>query len=365
MRIGYDAQALLSPNGGTGKGRQLRTLLGPFFSTFTGFASTDPNRSGLTLVQEGAAGYTLWQQFSLPRSLKRHGIELFLAPYNTAPLLLPRRLRLILVLHDTILLQGFRNPDLRGRVLAWYRRHQIPPSVRRAQIVLTVSEHARGEILKRFPKADVRVIPCTIPREWLKPRPLSERQGYLLMVTSSAPHKNAAKALEGYALYVKQAIASEATPADLCIVGLYKQRFTYQAQLAALGVESSLVKFLPFVSEEELIALYQKAEAFLFPSLAEGFGIPLLEAMATGTPVIAARAASLPEVGGEAVVYFDPHDGEAIAAALERVLTDKGLREEMVQKGHLQLERFHPQKVEEQVVAFWQEITGQSPAPST
>jgi hypothetical protein len=108
MKVAYDAQAFLSPNGGTGKGAQLRTLIGPYLDQFTGFASTDPNPSGMPLVQEGAAGYTVWQQFSLPGSLRRHGVELLLAPYNSAPRFLPRRVDLVLVLHDTILLEGYR-----------------------------------------------------------------------------------------------------------------------------------------------------------------------------------------------------------------------------------------------------------------
>ncbi len=111
MKVGYDAQAFLSLNGGHGKGAQLRTLLGPFIERFIGFASTDPNHSGMPLIQEGASSYTLWQQFSLPSSLRRHHIDLFLAPYNTAPFFLPRGIDLILVLHDTILMKGFRKPE--------------------------------------------------------------------------------------------------------------------------------------------------------------------------------------------------------------------------------------------------------------
>jgi hypothetical protein len=165
-RVGYDAQAFLAPNGGTGKGLQLRNLLGPFVDSFIGFASNTPNPSGVSLIQEGAAKYNVWQQFSLPASLRRHKIDLFLAPYNTAPFFLPASVELVLVLHDTILMKGFRKPDLGGRVRDLYRRFQIPPSVARSRVVLTVSNHARSEILDAFPQADVRVIPCTIDEAW-------------------------------------------------------------------------------------------------------------------------------------------------------------------------------------------------------
>lgn len=354
LRVGYDAQAFLSPNGGTGKGAQLRTLIGPFIDRFVGFASTDPNPTGMPLVQEGRPGHTLWQEFSLPGSLRRHEIDVFLAPYNVASFYLPRRVELILVLHDMILLKKFAKPDLRGRLLGIYRRWQIPASIRRASIVLTVSEHARSEILAAFPRAKVRVISCTVSQAWFDPRPLDRRVGYLLMVTSSAPHKNAAGALEAYAKYAKQT-GSSARP--LKVVGLSQQAGTYHERLQQLGV-APLITFMPYLSERELISLYQDAAALVFPSFAEGFGIPMLEAMATGTPVIASRATSLPEVGGDAAYYFDPNNVNDMAAALETVLTDDGLRERMAAKGLDRAEFYRPEVIGRQVMEFWEEVAG-------
>jgi len=358
-KVGYDGQSFLSPNGGTGKGAQLRTLIGPFIDRFVGFASTDPNPTGMPLIQEGWSGHTLWQEFSLPRSLSRHEINVFLAPYNVAPFCIPKRVALILVLHDTILLKKFARPDLRGRLTDIFRRLQIPASVRRAKIVLTVSEHARSEILKAFPRANVRVISCTVSREWFDPRPLNGRTGYLLMVTSSAPHKNATGALEAYAMYARQA-GSSVRP--LKIVGLSRQASTYDERLQQLGV-APLVSFMPYLSERELIALYQDAAALLFPSFAEGFGIPMLEAMATGTPIIASRATSLPEVGGDAAYYFDPQKLNEMAAALETVLTDDALRERMAAKGLVQAELYHPEVVGRQVTEFWEQVAGITVSP--
>jgi len=360
LRVGYDAQAFLSPNGGTGKGVQLRNLIGPFLDQFIGFASTEPNPSGLPLIQEGAKGHTLWQQFSLPSSLRRHSIDLFLAPANVAPFYLHRSIDLVLVLHDTIHMMEFRKPDWKGRLWDQYRRWQIPASVRRARVVLTVSEYSRGEILRMFPKADVRVIPCTIGEAWFDPKPLKDRDGYILMVTSSAPHKNAPAALRGYAEYARRAGAS-AKP--LRIVGLAKAAGQYREELAREGV-ADLVAFLPFLSEQQLIAAYRDAAALLFPSLSEGFGVPMLEAMATGTPIIASRAASLPEVGGDAACYFSPHDHKDIADSLYQVLSNEPLREEMARKGLNRVQDFAPGRVRKQVIAFWREIAGLPPLSS-
>jgi glycosyltransferase involved in cell wall biosynthesis len=119
-----------------------------------------------------------------------------------------------------------------------------------------------------------------------------------------------------------------------------------------------MVDFLPFVTEPELRELYRGAAAVLFPSLAEGFGIPVLEGMATGTPVIAARATSLPEVGGDAAFYFDPTNREEMAMALENVLANSRLRDEMARKGLERAETFRPETVGKQVRAFWKEFAG-------
>jgi glycosyltransferase involved in cell wall biosynthesis len=349
-RVGYDAQAFLSPNGGTGKGLQLRNLLGPYLDRFTGFASNSPNPSGIPLIQEGAARYNVWQQFSLPASLRRHKIEVFLAPYNTAPFFLPSKIELVLVLHDTILLKSFRKPDWKDQLRDRYRRMQIPASVARSRVVLTVSEHARSEILAAFPGTKVRVIPCTIDDAWFRPEPLSNRSGHLLMVTSSAPHKNAWGAVEAYVNYARRA-GGRARPFK--IVGLSREAEAYRAKTASLPVE-----YVPYVTESELRDLYCNAAALIFPSFAEGFGIPMLEAMATGTPVIAARATSLPEVGGNAAVYFDPADREDMTSAIERVLSDERLREEMACNGLVRAEQYRPSVIRQQVVDFWREFAG-------
>jgi glycosyltransferase involved in cell wall biosynthesis len=353
-RVGYDGQAFLTRNGGTGKGAQLRTLLGPFIRQFTGFASTDPNFGDVPLIQEGLAGYNLWQQISLPGSLRRHKIDVFLASSNTAPLRLPRKTELVLVLHDMIIMKDYQKSESRARLLDRYRRRLIPASVARAGVVLTVSEHARQEILEAFPKASVRVISCTVPQPWFSPRALAGRAGHILMVTSSVPHKNAGAAIDAYVLYARKA-GSSARP--LKIVGLANHAHRYTSQLRAAGLES-LVDFLPFIDEEQLREMYQQAGALFFPSLDEGFGIPVLEAMATGTPVLTSRAASMPEVAGEAACYFDPFSVEDMASSLERVLSDAALCEQMAQRGLRQAQSFHPDLVQQKVTQFWKETAG-------
>jgi glycosyltransferase involved in cell wall biosynthesis len=352
LRVGYDAQTFLSPQGGLGKGGQLRNLLGRHIESFTGFASTVPNHSGRKFIQEGAYRHRIWQQVSLPKSLCRHKIDLFLAPENTAPFFLPSSVRLILVLHDTIPLQGFRWRNLKPRLMDTYLRRQIPASVSRAEVILTVSEYSRSEILRIFPSAIVRVIPCTVPQAWFDPAPIETREDFLLMVTSSAPHKNAAGAIAGYAQYAR---LNEKSPVPLKIVGLSGEARSFQSLLDGLGI-ANLVSFMPYLTEAELRSLYRRARAVLVPSFAEGFGIPVLEAMATGTPVLTSNVTSLPEVGGPAAIYFDPYHPADIGSAIATVVTDFSLQRRMASLGLQRAQDFHPSVISKLVDDFWREV---------
>jgi glycosyltransferase involved in cell wall biosynthesis len=364
IRVAYDAQAFLSPNGGTGKGVQLRNLLGPFANTFLGFATKGKNYAEHALIQGGIGGYRVWQQLSLPVMLHRWKADYFLAPYNTAPLLIPKRTKLILVLHDAICLGDYVGNDLRGQVDHAYRQLLVKKAVSRAHTVLTVSEYSKQQILDRYPEARVRVIPCSIASSWFEAdarKKIEDRENYIFMVTASVPHKNASGALRGYARYVASVDASggESPAARLRVVGLSNAKEKFAREARDLGVES-LVDFEPYVTDAELRDLYRRARAVLFPSFMEGFGIPALEAMASATPVVLSNAGSLPEVGGDAAIYFDPKDVEGMGEALTRVLSDPEMQQRMMEAGLQQAQRFHPDAIQREVQEFWKEVAGKT-----
>ena len=172
------------------------------------------------------------------------------------------------------------------------------------------------------------------------------------MVTSPAPHKNAAGAIAGYAEYVRLA---GGPPAPMKVVGLSGEVESYRPLLDELGI-ADLVSFMPFLAETELRSLYRKARAVLVPSFAEGFGIPLLEAMATGSPVLTSNLTSLPEVGGPAPFYFDPRKPADIGSAIDSVVNDPSRQQRMANLGLLRAQDFHPSVVSRLVDDFWREM---------
>ena len=364
LRVAYDAQALVSGDGGTGKGAQLRNLIDSRWAQFQGYAPTaGKQKQGPGIVHGGNGRYLIWQQASLPRLLKPWQPDIFLAPYNTAPLLLPHRTRLVLVLHDLILLENFRATTLRMQLINRYRRRLVPLSVNRSSHVLTVSEFSRNAILKRFPATRITVIPCTLAEPWFiqsDPLPKEQRDNYILLVTGTPPHKNAARALRAYARYVTKAGAKAP---GLRVVGLAFAGESFRAIVRDAGLDNRVV-FEPFISSAALQQLYRRAKAVLVPSLLEGFGIPVLEAMASGTPVIASRSSSLPEVGGDAIHYFDPLNEESIAAAMVTLMASPELWAHRAHSSGLrQAARFHPAIVRRQVDEFWLQIASEQLLP--
>jgi glycosyltransferase involved in cell wall biosynthesis len=361
FRVAYDASAFRSWNGGKGKGVQLNNLLGPYGGTFLGLAPPGKSFAGHALIQAGLSGYQMWQQISLPILLRKHKADFLLAPYNTAPLAMPRRTRLILVLHDLILFEKkFDSDRLKQKWHNEYRRLLIRRAVAKAAIILTVSQYSRLQIESSFPSARVEVIPCSISASWFSDRELArttDRENSVLLVTGNAPHKNLGRALEAFALLVKKSPRSAAPRLRLVGLSECKAVFRHKAEQLKMG---DLVTIEPYLTETQLQKLYSRSRVAFVPSLMEGFGIPVLEAMASGTPVIASNTTSLPEVGGSAAAYFDPADPHNMAEKLSEVLSNPVRQQDMIERGFAQARQFHPDAVNRLVNEFWDSVAQSS-----
>jgi glycosyltransferase involved in cell wall biosynthesis len=167
------------------------------------------------------------------------------------------------------------------------------------------------------------------------------------------PHKNLSRLLQAYRL-LREEMGVE-TPL-LVIAGAWDERYPEVKQQAAATELADSVRFLGPVPEADLPSLYAAATLFVFPSLYEGFGLPVLEAMACGTAVACSRSSSLPEVGGRTAFYFDPRDVAEMAAVIARPLRDKRLRAEREQQGLDQAARFSWQRTADETLAIYREL---------
>jgi glycosyltransferase involved in cell wall biosynthesis len=280
------------------------------------------------------------EQALLPRLARREGVDLVHSMASTAPVW--GSFRRVVTVHDLIYARfpeahaGFRDKGM---------RMLVPRAVRRSQRVIVDSQNTREDLMKLvgIPSERVDVVPLGLGTRRSVP-PLPEREvrarfnlgerSIVLSLSAKRPHKNLLGLIDALAR-----IAAERRPL-LVLPGYptwHEQELREQA--ASAGVTAD-VRFLGWVSGAEIEGLWTVAEAFVFPSLYEGFGLPVLEAMARGVPVACSNASSLPEVAGDAALLFDPHDPAAIASAIECLLTNRAEVERLRALGEVRAREF-------------------------
>ena len=345
MRIGIDARKLRDYGIGTyvrNLLRQLARLDGAddyvVFCRDHDFETVSVLGQRFKPVREEAGNYSMREQVAIPIDVRREGIELFHAPHYVLPPLTP--CRSVVTIHDCIHL---RFPQyLPSRLGYAYARAQMWSATHRAARVITVSEASKRDILRYFRVAESRIdviYNAIDDRFWQAPDPEEidrVRQRYqltapfVLYAGNIKPHKNLERLIEAFHLLRQDAAFKDV---QLLIIGDEVSKYANLRRAVHRHKLHKHVRFFGFVPDRTLAALYRLANAFVFPSLYEGFGLPPLEAMASGTPVITSNVSSLPEVVGDAAVMIDPYEPAAIADAMQRVLTDEALRADLRRRG--------------------------------
>ncbi len=271
----------------------------------------------------GAQGQA-WEQLVLPRRVRAD--EVLWSPANSGPISLKNH---VVTIHDVSALQ---HPEWFSPKFALWYRIMLPALASRARHIITVSEHSRRAIMQTMGvrSEKITVVPNGVTAEMFTPRQggrvrmkyrLPER--YILFVGSIDPRKNLGRLLQAWGKIDRPGCTG------LVIAG--EQGLAFRD--AKLQRRVPNVQFLGYVPDEDLPQLYAEACAFVMPSLLEGFGLTVLEAMACGTPVLASTAGALPEVAGGAAVLFDPTSIEAMAGVMSTVLHDDCLRDDLRQRG--------------------------------
>jgi len=289
----------------------------------------------------------LWHRFRLPLPVEAFigRVDIFHSPDFVLP---PTRARTILTVHD---LSFLRVPECFNANLRIYLEEAVPRSVRRADLVLADSKSTKRDLVGLlganparvkvvYPGVDERFCPIAngVVLEEVRTR-YGLPQRFVLSLGTLQPRKNFSRLIEAYSLLVTHYLSLK-----LVIVGgkgwFYDEIF---AKVRELGLEGRVI-FPGFIAEEDLPALYSLAELLVFPSLYEGFGLPPLEAMACGVPVVTSNTSSLPEVVGDAGLMVQPTDVEGLAEAMGHALEDRALREKMIERGLRQARKFNWEK---------------------
>jgi glycosyltransferase involved in cell wall biosynthesis len=320
----------------------------------------DKNGNGLSPAPYKHLNKTVWMQCILPLQLSRMDVRVGHFTNSVAPLFSP--CPTVVTIHDMTL---WLLPQYHYGLRLFSMRPFIPLAARRAATIIAVSQSTKQDIVRilRVPAEKVQVIheaPAVsfrpmareaarhiLPRDWTLP------ERFVLYVGTIEPRKNLVRLLQAFAQLRHRGRA----PHQLIFVGQrgWKDEPVFQT-VETLGLQDA-VRFLGYVPHEVLIALYNLAEALVFPSLYEGFGLPVVEAMACGTPVITSRNGSLEEISGNAAEFIEPTSIESIAEALHCVLNNPLRQAELRQQGLAHSSRYSWEIAAKQTQALYRQVS--------
>jgi glycosyltransferase involved in cell wall biosynthesis len=311
-------------------------------------------------VPETAPAYSVREQLSVPLDLRREGVDLFHAPHYVLPPLTP--CRSVVTIHDCIHL---RFPQyLPNRAAYAYARSSLWMATHRARRVLTVSEASKRDILKYFhlPESKIDVIYNAIDERFGQAPSEEEitrvRERYqlndpfVLYAGNIKPHKNLERLIDAFHILRRHGFDQ----IKMLIIGDEISKYATLRRAVHRHKLHKHVRFFGFVPDQTLAILYRLAGVFVFPSLYEGFGLPPLEAMSSGTPVVTSNVSSLPEVVGDAALLIDPYDSQAIADAMRRVLSEPALREDLRRRGFERVRHFSWERSVARVRQIYDEV---------
>jgi glycosyltransferase involved in cell wall biosynthesis len=322
-------------------------------------------------IPDTSRGYGVREHLSLPWKLSRLGVDLIHCPHYVVPLL--TRTPSVVTIHDCIHLLF---PEYLPNRMAWsYARYMMGRAVGRSALVFTVSEASRRDILNFYPAADpdrVQVVPNAIDPALLEQPDEAQierireryqiRGRFVLYAGNIKPHKNLERLIAAFGLLKRRPGHDDVR---LILIGDEVGRTpSLRRAVEAAGVRQD-VRFFGFVPDQTLAGLYRLASAFAFPSLYEGFGLPPLEAMACGTPVLTSNLSSLPEVVGDAALLVDPRQVEEIAAGLARILDDEAFAADLVRRGARRVKEFSWERSVRQIHAGYMKVLGAPVAART
>lgn len=306
--------------------------------------------------------YPLWEQVALPCALRRIKPDILHCTSNTAPICC--NVPLILTLHDIIFLEkrDSSNKSLYQNLGWYYRRLVVPRILKKCKTIITVSHFEKENICNRIPSLPqerVRAVyngfsqhfsPVSQPQEIIKK--YTDAPCYFFFLGNTDPKKNTKRVLRAYNIYMQQSKKK----AQLLVADLKQEIINQYLDELNLSDLKTQIRASGYIVNTDLPALYSGAHAFLYPSLRESFGIPLLEAMACGTPVISSNISAIPEIAGDGAALIDPFDEKQLAEMMLRMDSDESFRKELITYGLDRVKQFSWKNTAENVLTLYKEL---------
>jgi glycosyltransferase involved in cell wall biosynthesis len=326
-----------------------------------------PRNNNFKIKKISPSNYFLWEQILLPVQAKRDVVDILHCTGNTAPIFLDKRIRLVSSIMDVMYLKDYselpRSASFYQRMGRLYRKIIVPRTVGRIAMALTISEFSKNDIIKHIPTFDnsrIKVtylaaneIFCQID-ETVVLRKIKDKFNincrYILILGAQDPRKNTELAIKMFFELRKEKDIKE----KIVIVGIPNWKQTKLYNIVQESDFKNDVMFTDFISENDLVLLYNGASIFLYPSLYEGFGIPILEAMSCGAPVITSNITSTPEIAGNAALLINPRDPEELKSSILTLINNEELRNELKEKGFQQAKKFSWRRMAEETLKVYQ-----------
>lgn len=313
------------------------------------------------VIELSCPTYPLWEQWALPRAAKKYGVEILHCTSNTAPIWCD--IPLILTLHDIIFLEprDKQNHSLYQNMGWFYRRLNVPRILNKCRRIITVSNFEMENIISKLniPRKRIAMI-YNGYNEWFKPvedkdevyKKYIPEQGYFFFLGNTDPKKNTERTLVAYSKYLIQSNIKR----KLLMADLDSEYLNGIIELNQIENIREKIVMSGYIVNSDLPYIYHGAFAFFYTSLRESFGIPLLEAMACGTPVITSNTSSMPEIGGKDAILVNPESCEEITDMMLRLETDNDFYERQRAVGLERAKLFSWRKTAENLLELYQQV---------
>lgn len=313
------------------------------------------------IIEVNCPSYPLWEQWALPRAARKAGVDILHCTSNTAPIWCD--IPLVLTLHDIIFLEprDKKNKSLYQNLGYFYRRWDVPRILKKCRRIITVSDFELGNIKKKLqlPDSQLKMI-YNGYNEWFRPIESNKQQyrkyiadaGYFFFLGNTDPKKNTERTLVAYAKYLEQSEVKR----PLLMADLDQEYLNGIIERNGIEAIRDHIVIPGYIINSDLPYIYNNAFAFLYTSLRESFGIPLLEAMACGTPVITSNTSSMPEIAGHDAILINPESSDEIALKMLQLERDTDFYQRQMAVGLERAKLFSWRKTTEYLLRLYEEV---------